>query len=130
MLLLSVPLTLVVYFLELKASKVVEWGYRMLRTVLVQVKHPIEVVFYSNIIGGFSHVFFDMFTHKTFPYVFYPMVRFSNPAWIGFEAAIVVEALVVFCLRIRAAVDKIAFEEEINQGVVSRSLETILCEDV
>lgn len=94
-LLLAVLLTLGVHVVELRAARVVEIGWRMLRIDRVRVRYPLKVVFYSNVIGGFSHVFFDMFTHRSFPYVLYPVVRFSNPAWMGIEAALVVEAFVV-----------------------------------
>lgn len=93
--LISVPLTLVVYLIELKGSWAVERGYKMLRLDSVRVKHSFKVIFYSNVIGGFSHVFFDMFTHKSFPYVLYPIVKFSNPFWMGWGVATVVEASVV-----------------------------------
>jgi hypothetical protein len=94
-LLLSVPLTLGVYLVESKGSRAVERSYRILKIDSAQVKHGLGVIFYTNLVGGFSHVFFDMFTHKSFPYVLYPLVKFSNPFWMGLEVAMVVEAFVV-----------------------------------
>lgn len=94
-LLLSLLLTLVVYGVELGASRV-KRGSMMLRIDSFLVKYPSRVVFYTSVIGGFSHVFFDMFTHKSFPHVLYPLFGFSNPFWLGFEVAGFVEALVVF----------------------------------
>jgi len=94
-LLLSVPLTLGVYLVELKGLGAVERAYKMLKIDSLQVKHGLGVIFYTSLVGGFSHVFFDMFTHRSFPYVFYPVVTFSNPFWMGFEVAMVVEVLVV-----------------------------------
>lgn len=94
--LLSVPLTLVIYLIELKGSNAIQRAYKILKLDSVPVRHQLKIIFYSNIIGGFLHVFFDMFTHRSFPYVLYPVVKFSNPFWMGFQVAMVVEAFVVF----------------------------------
>lgn len=94
--LLSFPLTLSVYIIETRFSKVVEKGYRLLRIDSARARHPLRIVLYSSLIGGFSHVFFDMFTHKSFPHVLYPLFGFSNPFWLGSEVAVFVETLVVF----------------------------------
>lgn len=95
MLLLSVPLMFVVYLFESKASRIVERGYKLVRFDSVPVKYPLRTVFLTNVFGGFSHIFFDMFTHRSFAYVLYPMIKFPNPFWMGLEVAMIVEALVI-----------------------------------
>lgn len=94
-LLFSVPLTLSVYLVESKGLRVLERAYRMLKIDSALVEHRLKAIFYTNLIGGFSHVFFDMFTHRSFPYVLYPLVKFSNPFWMGLGVAMVVESFVV-----------------------------------
>jgi membrane-bound metal-dependent hydrolase YbcI (DUF457 family) len=44
-------------------------------------------------VGGFSHVFFDMFTHESMPYVIYPLAL-GNPFYLG-QASGIVEVTVV-----------------------------------
>jgi membrane-bound metal-dependent hydrolase YbcI (DUF457 family) len=45
------------------------------------------------LIGGLSHVFFDMFTHKDMPYVIFPLTN-GNPFYLG-QASITAELAVI-----------------------------------
>lgn len=67
--------------------------YTALRFKPPQVKYSLLSIYLCCLLGGFSHIFFDMFTHKSMPYVLYPLV-FGNPFYIG-QASGIVEATVV-----------------------------------
>lgn len=68
-------------------------AYTALRIKPPQVKYSLLSIYLCCLVGGFSHIFFDMFTHESMPYVIYPVV-FGNPFYIG-QASIIVEVTVV-----------------------------------
>ncbi len=68
--------------------------YNVLRWKPVQVKYSLFSIYVCCLIGAFSHVFFDMFTHESLPFVIYPFFVGNNPFYIG-NASWVVEAAVV-----------------------------------
>jgi hypothetical protein len=88
-----VLISLGVFFVErLFESKL--WStYTILRLKPEKVRYSLMSVYVCSLFGGSSHVFFDMFTHESMPYVVYPLV-FGNPFYLG-QAAIAVEATVV-----------------------------------
>ena len=66
------------------------------------VKYPLRSIFFCSLVGGLSHIFFDMFTHEHMPYVIYPLA-YGNSFYIG-QASVVVEFAVIVlagysCLR-------------------------------
>ncbi len=67
--------------------------YTALRLKPPQVKYSLLSIYLCCLLGSFSHIFFDMFTHKSMPYVLYPLV-FGNPFYIG-QVSGIVEATVV-----------------------------------
>jgi membrane-bound metal-dependent hydrolase YbcI (DUF457 family) len=68
-------------------------AYNALKLKPEKVSYPLVNIYLCCLVGGFSHVFFDMFTHESMPYVVYPLA-FGDPFYLG-QAAIVVEAMVV-----------------------------------
>jgi hypothetical protein len=68
-------------------------AYNMVRLNPVQVKYPLLNIYGLSLLGGFSHVFLDMFTHEKMPYVLYPFIN-GNPFYIG-QASIIVEITVI-----------------------------------
>jgi hypothetical protein len=67
--------------------------YNFLKLKPKQVQYPLLTVYFCSLLGGFTHVFFDMFTHKDMPYVIYPLAP-GNPFYMG-NASIIVEITVI-----------------------------------
>jgi len=84
---------LTVYFVERLFENKLWSTYNALRLKPEKVKYSLLSIYLCCLVGGFSHVFFDMLTHESMPYVIYPLV-FSNPFYIG-QASIIVEATIV-----------------------------------
>ncbi len=62
-----------------------------------QVKYSLLSIYLCCLFGGFSHIFFDMFTHESMPYVIYPLV-FGNPFYIGQPSGIVEITVIALAL--------------------------------
>jgi len=90
-LLFSVLIVFVVYFAERHYENKLWSVYGKLRLNPDRVKYPLLSVYLTFLVGGFSHIFFDMLTHKSLPYVFYP-ISFGNPFYLG-PASIVVDVV-------------------------------------
>jgi len=54
-----------------------------------QVRYSLLTMYLCSLVGGISHVFFDMFTHVNMPYVLYPLM-YGNPFYLG-QISIIVE---------------------------------------
>ncbi|MEM2130489.1 MAG: DUF4184 family protein, partial [Candidatus Bathyarchaeia archaeon] len=78
--------------------------YGALRLKPPQVNYSLGAIYLCCLLGGFSHIFFDMFTHEHMPYVVYPLF-FGNPFYLGQASGIVAAAVIalacysVFCWR-------------------------------
>jgi hypothetical protein len=88
-----VLIAVTVYFVERLLENKLLSAYTALRLKPPQVKYPLLSIYLCCLFGGFSHIFLDMFTHESMPYVIYPAV-FGNPFYIG-QASIIVEVTVV-----------------------------------
>jgi hypothetical protein len=88
-----VLISLTVYSVERVFEKKLWSAYNTFRLKPFQVKYPIVSIYLCCLVGGFSHIFFDMFTHESMPYVIYPLT-YGNPFFLG-QASIIVEAAVV-----------------------------------
>ena len=86
-----VLVTLALYFVERRFEPELSSAYEVLRLKPSQAKYSPSIIFLSCLIGGFSHIFLDMFTHQNLPYVMYPLF-YGNPFYLG-QARFVVEAL-------------------------------------
>ncbi len=88
-----VVLSLIVYVTERMFSKTIIRVYGFFSFYPNKVKYPLKTIYFCCIIGGVSHIFFDMWTHEIFTYVLFPFYR-ENPFWIG-EWSIIIEVLVI-----------------------------------
>ncbi len=91
-LLFSVLIVFAMYFAERHYENRLRQVYGKLRLSPERVKYPLLSIYLTFLIGGFSHMFFDMFTHKSLPYVFYP-IAIGNPFYVG-TASFVVDVIV------------------------------------
>ena len=85
-------LGLIVYAMERGFEKTIIRIHRFFRVFPDEVKYPFRTIYLNCLVGGTSHVFFDMWVHETSPYVVFPLYE-GNPLWIG-ESGIIVHALV------------------------------------
>jgi hypothetical protein len=78
-------------------------AYNALGLKPIKARYSLLIVYASCLVGSLSHIFFDMFTHETLPFVIYPFSVGSNPFYLaGFsglvEGVVVVLALYsIFC---------------------------------
>ncbi|MEM3700869.1 MAG: DUF4184 family protein [Candidatus Bathyarchaeia archaeon] len=82
-----------VYVVERLFEKKLWTIYNALRLKPMQVQYPFLTAYLCSLLGGFTHVFFDMFTHKDMPYIVYPLA-YGNPFYIG-NASIFIEIMVI-----------------------------------
>ena len=87
-----VVLSLIVYVGERKFQKTISSVYRFFRFFPTKVRYSFKIIYSSCLIGGLSHIFFDMWTHENSPYVVFPFYE-GNPFWIG-EWSIIIFVLV------------------------------------
>jgi hypothetical protein len=86
-----VVLSLFTYLIERSFDKAIQRVHRFFRFYPGRVKYPLAAIYISCLIGGFTHVFFDMWVHEASPYVLFPFLVFnsSNLFWIGEHAWLV-----------------------------------------
>lgn len=87
-----VVLSLIVYVTERKLDKTIFRVYRFFRFFPKKVRYSFKTIYLCCLIGGVSHIFFDMWTHETSPYILFPFYE-ENPFWIG-EWSIIIIVLV------------------------------------
>ena len=75
--------SLVVFVVERKLVGIVRSSYRVFRFSPSKLKYNFKTIYLSSLIGGVSHVFFDMWTHRVSSHLLYPFVVFdaANPFW-------------------------------------------------
>jgi hypothetical protein len=88
---------LTIYFAERLFEKKLWSTYNILKLKPEKVKYSPLSIYLCCVVGGFSHVFFDMFTHESMPYVVYPLF-FGNPFYLGQASGIVEIAVVALAL--------------------------------
>jgi hypothetical protein len=86
-------ITIGVYVVEHFFEKKLWTTYNALRLKPKQVQYPLLTVYLCSLLGGFTHVFLDMFTHRDMPYVIYPLA-YGNPFYMG-NASIIIEITVI-----------------------------------
>ena len=86
-------ITLAAFLVERRFEPKLSSAYGALKLKPPQTKYSPPIIYLSCLIGGFSHVFFDMFTHESLPYVLYPLF-YGNPFYLG-QARFIVEGLAV-----------------------------------
>jgi len=87
-----VVLTLITYVAERGFEKTIFSVYRFFRFFPKKVRYPLKTIYLCCLIGGVSHLFFDMWTHENSPYVLFPFYK-ENPFWIG-EWGIIIQVLI------------------------------------
>jgi hypothetical protein len=85
--------TIGIYITERLFKEKLWTAYNFLRLKPKQVQYPLLTVYFCSLLGGFTHIFFDMFTHRDMPYVIYPLA-YGNPFYLG-NASIIIETLVI-----------------------------------
>jgi len=88
-----VVLSLMVYVAERRFDKTILIVYRFFRFFPKKVRYSLKTIYFCCLIGGVSHIFFDMWVHENSSYVLFPFYE-GNPFWIG-EWSIIVFSLVV-----------------------------------
>ncbi|MDH5376523.1 MAG: DUF4184 family protein [Candidatus Bathyarchaeota archaeon] len=88
-----VALSLMVYVAERRFDKTILSVYRFFRFFPKKVRYSVKTIYFCCLIGGVSHIFFDMWVHENSSYVLFPFYE-GNPFWIG-EWSIIVFSLVV-----------------------------------
>jgi membrane-bound metal-dependent hydrolase YbcI (DUF457 family) len=86
-----VLITLAVYFVKRRFEPKLSSAYGALKLKPPQARYSLSIIYLSCLIGGFSHIFFDMFTHQNLPYVMFPLF-YGNPFYLG-QARFAVEGL-------------------------------------
>jgi len=82
-------LGLIVYMAERRFDATIIRIYRFFRFFPKKVRYSFKTVWFSCLVGGVSHIFFDMWVHEISPYVLFPFYE-VNPFWIGKWSVIVV----------------------------------------
>jgi hypothetical protein len=77
-----VAVSLFVYAVERWLERTVFGVYRFFRFYPEKVKYPFRTIYLCCLIGGVSHIFFDMWTHPVSSYILFPLVE-ANPFWLG-----------------------------------------------
>ncbi len=82
---------LIVYFMERLLEGKVLSVYNTLGFKTGRVRYSPLTIYLCCLAGGFSHIFLDMFTHESMPYVIFPFAS-GNPFYLG-QASGIVEAV-------------------------------------
>lgn len=77
-----VAVSLFVYAVERWLEGTVFWVYRFFRFYPEKVRYSFRTIYLCCLIGGVSHIFFDMWTHPVSSYILFPIVE-ANPFWLG-----------------------------------------------
>jgi hypothetical protein len=85
--------SLFVYVIESRFEKTISKVYGFFRFFPNKIKYPFKTIYLCCLIGGVSHIFFDMWVHEYSPYILFPLVT-QNPFWIG-EWSTIIYALVI-----------------------------------
>ena len=87
-----IVLSVIIYLGERLFGKSILGVYRSFRFFPEKVTYPFKKIYFCCLIGGVSHLFFDMWVHEVSPYVLFPFYN-ENPFWID-EWSIIIFALV------------------------------------
>ena len=89
----AVLVGLAVYLAERFLERRLWSTYTVLGFKPTRVRYSPLTIYLCCLAGGFSHIFFDMFTHRFMPYVVYPLT-YGNPFYLGGARGIVEVAAV------------------------------------
>lgn len=119
-----VLLSLIIYVGERRFNKTILGVYRFFRFYPKKVNYRFKTIYFCCLIGGASHIFFDMWVHENSPYVLFPFYN-ENPLWIG-EWSIIILVLVsllsfytVFLWIRQIQIRRRAYRNKVNYSVPS-----------
>lgn len=70
--------------LEWRCPRQTEGVFRFMRWDTRKARYPLKAVYLCSLLGGLSHIFFDMWTHPDSGYILWPfIVSNTNPFFIG-----------------------------------------------
>ena len=87
-------LSLIIYLLHKKCGTGLLKIYDFFRIYPNKISHSFKIIYFSCLVGGASHIFFDMWTHEYSSYVLYPVYS-NNPFWLG-DWSFIILCLVAF----------------------------------
>ena len=90
-------LTVIIYLMHKKCGKTILKIYDDFKLHPNMISGSFKTIYFSCIVGGVSHIFFDKWTHQYSSHVLYPLYS-SNPFWIGDWSIIIL--LVISALSI------------------------------
>jgi membrane-bound metal-dependent hydrolase YbcI (DUF457 family) len=77
------------YLLERRMAKRLVKFYKKLRWD-ERVIYPFRTILLSSMLGGFSHLLIDVWTHPVSPFIFWPFIYLpNNPLYLGAWSAVV-----------------------------------------
>jgi len=85
-------LSIIIFLMHKKCGKTILKIYDFFRIYPNRISHSFKTIYFSCLLGGVSHIFFDMWTHDYSSYVLYPVYS-HNPFWIG-DWSIIIRLLV------------------------------------
>ena len=87
-----VVLSLIIYVTERRLDKTIFRIYRFFRFFPKKMRYSFKTIYFCCLIGGVSHIFFDMWTHEVSPYILFPFYE-ENPFWID-EWSVIIFVLI------------------------------------
>jgi hypothetical protein len=93
-----VAVSLLVLVAERKLLGILKSTYKFFRFYPIKLKYSFKTIYISSVIGGVSHIFFDMWTHRVSAYLLYPFVVLDaeNPFWLGeYEVVIYISVTIL-----------------------------------
>jgi membrane-bound metal-dependent hydrolase YbcI (DUF457 family) len=93
-----VAVSLFVLVAERKLLGILKSTYKLFRFYPIKLEYSFKTIYFSSLIGGVSHIFFDMWTHRVSAYLLYPFVVFDaeNPFWLGeYEVVIYISVTIL-----------------------------------
>jgi hypothetical protein len=88
-----VVLSLIVYVMEHPFGRVLSKVHRVFRFFPKRVRYPWKTIYFSCLVGGISHIFFDMWTHENSSYILFPFTD-ANPFWLG-QWGVIIHGVVI-----------------------------------
>ena len=83
-----IVLTVIIYLMHKKCGKTILNIYDFFRIHPNRISHSFKSIYFSCLVGGVSHIFFDMWTHNYSDYVLYPVYS-HNRFWLGHWSIII-----------------------------------------
>lgn len=86
--------SLFVYAVESRMENTIKRIYSFFRFSPNKIRYHFKTIYLCCLVGGVSHIFFDMWIHEYSSYILFPLVTQKNPFWIG-EWSIIIDAIVI-----------------------------------